>query len=142
MGMSDALWKCFVSSFNLSNISRRGVVWEDIWPFEPKSFKPVHRKFILWLRSSLLQFRRHCRASLRTLLINIFITTGRWRRRSSLASPSSMLKKNEGMDPRVTDPGTSKTALLLGFQVLAAIFRHEQSGATILGAYRSEQAAP
>ena len=141
MGMSDAFMEMFRVVIQFGAILAVVVLfWEDIWPFESKSFKPIHRKFILWFKIIFATIP----AVIVGLLFEDFIDKyfyNYWTVASALIIFGIAFiyveKKNEGMDPRVTDLRRLKykDALIIGlFQVLAAIFPGtSRSGATILG---------
>lgn len=141
MGMSEAFMEMFRVVIQFGAILAVVVLyWKDIWPFEPKTFKPIHKKFILWFKIIF--------ACIPAVIVGLLFEDAIDRYFYNYWTVALALiifgiafiyveKRNEGVTPRVTELRrlTYKDAFLIGlFQLIAAVFPGtSRSGATILG---------
>lgn len=114
--------------------------WKDIWPFEAKTFRPIHQKFILWFKIIFATIPAVVIGLLFEDMIDKYFYNY-WTVALALiifgVAFIYIEKQNEGVTPRITDLRRLKykDALIIGiFQVIAAVFPGtSRSGATILG---------
>mgnify|MGYP001396403330 CR=1 FL=1 len=141
MGMSDEFMEMFRVVIQFGAILAVVVLfWKDLWPFEAKTFKPIHQKFILWFKIIFATIPAVIIGLLFEDLIDKYFYNYWVVALALIIFGIAFIyieKRNEGVEPRITELRRLKykDALIIGlFQVLAAIFPGtSRSGATILG---------